>query len=209
MVRGKIELKKIENVNRLQVSFTNRRKVLMKKANDLSILCDADVALIIFSSTGDASHFSSRRYGYIAADHRQREESMASELKRLQLAIERVKGKELEGMSFSDLVSLESQLNDSLLRVKDQKTILLNQVERSRLQEKRTLEENQLLRKQIESMVGRGSSGPQVEPESSSSDENDKEDHHSDTSLQLGWGKRKKLKIERPAITLEVQVSSD
>ena len=32
-----------------------------------------------------------------------------------------MKGKELEGMSFSDLVSLESQLNDSLLRVKDQK----------------------------------------------------------------------------------------
>ncbi|WZZ09050.1 hypothetical protein YC2023_094971 [Brassica napus] len=39
MGRGRIELKKIENVNRLQVSFTNRRKVLMKKANDLSILC--------------------------------------------------------------------------------------------------------------------------------------------------------------------------
>ncbi|CAF2055770.1 BnaC06g41390D [Brassica napus] len=105
------------------------------------------------------------RYGYIAADHRQREESMTSEFKRLQLAIDFFQ------------------------------TILLNQVERSRLQEKRTLEENQLLRKQIESMVGRGSSGPQVEPESSSSDENDKEDHHSGTSLQLGWGKRNKLKI--------------
>ncbi|CAN7097449.1 unnamed protein product [Brassica rapa subsp. narinosa] len=204
MVRGKIELKKIENANRLQVSFTNRRKVLMKKANDLSILCDADVALIVFSSTGNVYNFSSRRYGYIAADHRQREESMASELKRLQLAVERVKGKELEGMSFSDLISLESQLNDSLLRVKDQKTILLNQLETSQLQEKRTLEENRLLRKQIESMVGRGSSGPQVEPE-----KNDNEEHLSDTSLQLGWGKRKKLKIERPAITLEVQVSSD
>ena len=61
MVRGKIELKKIENANRLQVSFTNRRKVLMKKANDLSILCDADVALIVFSNTGDVYNFSSRR----------------------------------------------------------------------------------------------------------------------------------------------------
>lgn len=61
MVRGKIELKKIENANRLQVSFTNRRKVLMKKANDLSILCDADVALIVFSSTGNVYNFSSRR----------------------------------------------------------------------------------------------------------------------------------------------------
>ncbi|RID56709.1 hypothetical protein BRARA_F00136 [Brassica rapa] len=193
MVRGKIEMKKIENANRLQVS-------------------DADVALIIFSSTGDVYNFSSRsieqilcRYGYIAADHRQREESMATcVLEMFVHESRRVKGKELEGMSFSDLISLESQLNDSLLRVKDQKTILLNQLETSQLQEKRTLEENRLLRKQIESMVGRGSSGPQVEPE-----KNDNEEHLSDTSLQLGWGKRKKLKIERPAITLEVQVSSD
>ncbi|CAF2081027.1 unnamed protein product [Brassica napus] len=185
MVRGKIEMKKIENANRLQVSFTNRRKVLMKKATLTSLLS---------SSPAPATFTIS-----LAA-----EESMASELKRLQLAVERVKGKELEGMSFSDLISLESQLNDSLLRVKDQKTILLNQLETSQLQEKRTLEENRLLRKQIESMVGRGSSGPQVEPE-----KNDNEEHLSDTSLQLGWGKRKKLKIERPAITLEVQVSSD
>ncbi|CAF2055766.1 unnamed protein product [Brassica oleracea] len=189
MVRGKIELKKIENANRLQVSFTNRRKVLMKKANDLSILCDADVALIVFSNTGDVLCSSMEqilsRYGYIAADHRQRQESMCERI--LFFLFKRLK------RIISDLQSFQ--------------TILLNQVETSRLQEKIALEENQLLRKQIESMVGRGSSGPQVDPESSSS--NDKEDHHSDTSLQLGWGKRKKLKIERPAITLEVQVSSD
>ncbi|CAN6931605.1 unnamed protein product [Brassica oleracea] len=37
MVRGKIELKKIENVNRRQVSFTNRRKVLMFKYGANSI----------------------------------------------------------------------------------------------------------------------------------------------------------------------------
>lgn len=37
MGRGKIELKKIEKANSLQVRFTNRRKVLMKKANHLSI----------------------------------------------------------------------------------------------------------------------------------------------------------------------------
>ena len=79
------------------------------------------------------------------------------------LFVRRLKGKELEGMSFSDLISLENQLNDSLHSVKDQKVkraynnlyskrnlslnhlwlyktsvlfqtqILLNQVERSRL----------------------------------------------------------------------------
>ncbi|KAL0876259.1 hypothetical protein Bca101_025964 [Brassica carinata] len=40
-------------------------------------------------------------------------------------------------MSFSDLISLENQLNDSLHSVKDRKTqLLLNQVGRSRLQVK-------------------------------------------------------------------------
>jgi hypothetical protein len=33
----------------------------------------------------------------------------------------RLKGKELEGMSFPDLISLENQLNESLHSVKDQK----------------------------------------------------------------------------------------
>lgn len=33
----------------------------------------------------------------------------------------RLKGKELDGMSFPDLISLENQLNDSLHSVKDQK----------------------------------------------------------------------------------------
>ncbi|KAJ0255444.1 Agamous-like MADS-box protein AGL18 [Hirschfeldia incana] len=256
MGRGRIEIKKIENVNSRQVTFSKRRNGLMKKANELSILCDAEVALIIFSSTGKVYDFSSgcmeqtlSRYGYSAetADHKQREqeqlllcssshengvvlrkdESMRSELERLQLAIERLKGKELDGMSFSDLISLENQLNDSLHNVKNQKTqLLLNQVERSRLQEKRALEENQILRKQVE-MLGRGLSGPkglseipqfsspQEGLESSSSDDDDDNDNedYSDTSLQLGlWSgyctKRKKPKIESPCDNSGSQLAS-
>ncbi|KAJ4917891.1 Agamous-like MADS-box protein AGL18 [Raphanus sativus] len=164
MGRGKIELKKIEKANSLQVRFTNRRKVLMKKANHLSISVTRTSPLSSSPTPASMEQILSR-YGYSAADHRLREqqqlllcsssqengvvlrkdEYMTSEFKRLQLAID--------------------QLNDSLLSVKDQK-------------EKRALGENRLLRKQIESMVGRGSSGPQVEPESSSSDEDDENDNH-------------------------------
>ncbi|KFK34974.1 hypothetical protein AALP_AA5G218000 [Arabis alpina] len=256
MGRGRIEIKKIENVNSRQVTFSKRRNGLMKKAKELSILCDAEVALIIFSSTGKIYDFSSgcmeqilTRYGYSSGSSTEqnqreqqlllcssqengavlrKEDTMKGELERLHLAIERLKGKELDGMSFSDLITLENQLNDSLHSVKDQKTqILLRQVERSRLQEKRALEENQILRKQIE-MLGRGSvpkvlneipqvSSPQADAESSSSedDENDNEDHHSDTSLQLGLSssgyctKRKKPKIELVCDNSGSQVASD
>ncbi|CAH8325756.1 unnamed protein product [Eruca vesicaria subsp. sativa] len=211
MGRGKIEIKKIEDVHRLQACFTNRCKGMMKKANELAVLCDVDVALIAFSRTGELYDFFSgsveqilSRYGY-RADHRQRDtsqgngdvlledESVTSELKRLQLAIERLKGKKLEGMSFSDLSSLESQLNASLLSIKDQK---VKTTQRTIFYSK-DLKDDSLTCK-IESMLGRDSSGPKVssllqaEPESSSSDdnENDNEEHHFDTSLRLGWGKK-------------------
>lgn len=65
MGRGKIEIKKIENVNSRQVTFSKRRTGLLKKAKELSILCDSDVGVIIFSSTGKLYEFSSSRYVFL------------------------------------------------------------------------------------------------------------------------------------------------
>ncbi|KAJ6700021.1 AGAMOUS-LIKE MADS-BOX PROTEIN AGL15 [Salix purpurea] len=59
MGRGKIEIKRIENLNSRQVTFSKRRNGLLKKARELSVLCDAEVAVIIFSSTGKLYEFSS------------------------------------------------------------------------------------------------------------------------------------------------------
>ncbi|KAK6924680.1 Transcription factor, MADS-box, partial [Dillenia turbinata] len=42
MGRGKVELKRIENPTRRQVSFSKRKNGLLKKAFELSILCDAE-----------------------------------------------------------------------------------------------------------------------------------------------------------------------
>ncbi|KAL3352168.1 hypothetical protein AABB24_020302 [Solanum stoloniferum] len=59
MGRGRVELKRIENKINRQVTFAKRRNGLLKKAYELSILCDAEVALIIFSSRGKLYEFSS------------------------------------------------------------------------------------------------------------------------------------------------------
>ncbi len=59
MGRGKIEIKKIENPTSRQVTFSKRRGGLLKKAHELAVLCDAEVALIVFSSTGKLFEFSS------------------------------------------------------------------------------------------------------------------------------------------------------
>ncbi|PIN10777.1 hypothetical protein CDL12_16629 [Handroanthus impetiginosus] len=63
MGRRKLEIKRIEDKSARQVTFTKRRNGLLKKAKELSVLCDVDVAAIIFSSRGKLYHFcSSKRY---------------------------------------------------------------------------------------------------------------------------------------------------
>ncbi|KAK8597072.1 hypothetical protein V6N12_065548 [Hibiscus sabdariffa] len=62
MAREKIKIKKIDNLTARQVTFSKRRRGLSKKAQELSVLCDAEVALIIFSATGKLFEFASSRY---------------------------------------------------------------------------------------------------------------------------------------------------
>ncbi|KAL0425915.1 UNVERIFIED_CONTAM: Agamous-like MADS-box protein [Sesamum radiatum] len=62
MVRGKTEMRRIENATSRQVTFSKRRNGLLKKAFELSVLCDAEVALIIFSPRGKLYEFASSRF---------------------------------------------------------------------------------------------------------------------------------------------------
>ncbi|KAL7245722.1 hypothetical protein ACSBR2_000955 [Camellia fascicularis] len=59
MGRVKLEIKRIENNTNKQVTFSKRRNGLIKKAYELSVLCDIDVALIMFSPSARLTHFSS------------------------------------------------------------------------------------------------------------------------------------------------------
>ena len=61
MGRGKIEIKKIENPTNRQVTYSKRRLGLMKKAKELTVLCDAEVALIVFSSRGRLYEYSNNK----------------------------------------------------------------------------------------------------------------------------------------------------
>jgi MADS-box transcription factor, plant len=59
--RGKIEIKRIENTTNRQVTFCKRRNGLLKKAYELSVLCDAEVALVVFSSRGRLYEYANNR----------------------------------------------------------------------------------------------------------------------------------------------------
>ena len=49
-----IPIRRIENNISRQTTFSKRRNGLMKKAHELSVLCDAEIALIVFSSAGSS-----------------------------------------------------------------------------------------------------------------------------------------------------------
>ncbi|KAJ4843422.1 hypothetical protein Tsubulata_011674 [Turnera subulata] len=175
MGRGKIEIKRIENANSRQVTFSKRRTGLLKKARELAILCDAEVAVIIFSNTGKLFEFSSSgmkktilrynksrdpsgpprvEHGTEKQDLKEldvlKEEITELKVKQLQLL-----GKDLTGLSFKELQQLEQQLNEGLISVKEKKEqLLMEQLEQSRLQEQRAMLENKTLRRQVEELQG-------------------------------------------------------
>ncbi|CAK9194363.1 unnamed protein product [Sphagnum troendelagicum] len=57
MGRVKLEIKKIENPTNRQVTYSKRRNGLIKKAYELSVLCDIDVGLIMFSPSGKLTQY--------------------------------------------------------------------------------------------------------------------------------------------------------
>ena len=59
MGRGRVQLKRIENKINRQVTFSKRKAGLLKKAHEISVLCDAEVALIVFSHKGKLFEYSS------------------------------------------------------------------------------------------------------------------------------------------------------
>ncbi|KHG01028.1 Floral homeotic APETALA 3 -like protein [Gossypium arboreum] len=55
MGRVKLKIKKLENPNGRQATYAKRKHGIMKKANELSILCDVEIVLLMFSPTNKPS----------------------------------------------------------------------------------------------------------------------------------------------------------
>ncbi|KAJ7943784.1 MADS-box transcription factor [Quillaja saponaria] len=145
MGRGKIVIRRIDNLTNRQVTFSKRRKGLIKKAKELAILCDAEVGLVIFSSTGKLYEYSStcnmksliERYKYKEENQQllnpesevkiwQREtEILRQQLENLQENHRQLLGEQLYGLSVKDLQDLENQLEMSLQVVRMKKEQIL------------------------------------------------------------------------------------
>ncbi|XP_020877752.1 MADS-box protein AGL42 isoform X2 [Arabidopsis lyrata subsp. lyrata] len=154
MVRGKIEMKKIENATSRQVTFSKRRNGLLKKAYELSVLCDAQISLIIFSQRGRLYEFSSsdmqkmieryRKYtkGHETSNHdsqiylqelKQEASHMIAKIDHLEFQKRKLLGQEIAFCSLKELQEIDSQLQKSLGKVRERKAQLFKeQVEKLR-----------------------------------------------------------------------------
>ncbi|KAF5738028.1 hypothetical protein HS088_TW13G00922 [Tripterygium wilfordii] len=168
MAREKIQIKKIDNATARQVTFSKRRRGLFKKAEELSVLCDADVGLIVFSSTGKLFEYSSSSMKEILERnhlHSKNLEKMEQPSLELQLVENSnmsrlskevaekshlLRGEELQGLMIEDLQQLEKSLETGLSRVIGRKGEKIME-EITGLQRKGMLlmEENERLRQQV------------------------------------------------------------
>ncbi|XP_028771697.1 MADS-box protein AGL24-like [Neltuma alba] len=85
MTRKKIEIKKIDNISARQVTFSKRRRGLFKKTRELATLCDAEIGLIVFSSTGKLYDYASSRQ----LNGEALQDSTVQELQKLEELLER------------------------------------------------------------------------------------------------------------------------
>ncbi|XP_028768556.1 MADS-box protein AGL42-like [Neltuma alba] len=145
MGRGKIEIKRIENANSRQVTFSKRRSGLLKKAYELSVLCDAQVAVIVFSPQGRLYEFFSSeniidryvKYGKNADINKLAEEqliqqmrstcaSMARKIELLELSQRKLLGHSVS-CSHEELQAIEGQLERSLQNIRIRKAQLFRE----------------------------------------------------------------------------------
>ncbi|XP_073040853.1 MADS-box protein SOC1-like isoform X2 [Primulina eburnea] len=142
MVRGKTQMKRIENATSRQVTFSKRRNGLLKKAFELSVLCDAEVALIIFSPRGKLYEFASSRMQESIARYRMHTEdaqsknirsdeqnielkhetaAMMKKIELLEASKRKLLGENLGTCNIEELQQLERQLEHSVSNIRTKK----------------------------------------------------------------------------------------
>ncbi|XVF44848.1 hypothetical protein PTKIN_Ptkin02bG0156800 [Pterospermum kingtungense] len=172
MTRKKIQIKKIDNTAARQVTFSKRRRGLFKKAHELSTLCDAEIALVVFSATGKLFEYSSTSTGQVIERRNLQSEGidrldlvpylelqlennthamLSKEIQEKTKELRQLRGEELQGLDLEELVHLEKLLQEGLSRVMETKDErFFKEISTLKRKGAELMEENQQLKKQVE-----------------------------------------------------------
>ncbi|EXB28439.1 Floral homeotic protein PMADS 2 [Morus notabilis] len=137
MGRGKIEIKRIENSNNRSVTYSKRKKGIIKKAQEISILCDAKVSLIIYGPNGKIVDFCSPEttsLSFIAEEYQRlsgkrlwdlKHENLNTEIEmtkkeneNMDIHLRHMKGQEIQSLNHRELMALEDTLYNGLQNVR-------------------------------------------------------------------------------------------
>ncbi|KAJ3708286.1 hypothetical protein LUZ61_011991 [Rhynchospora tenuis] len=128
MGRGKIEIKRIENSSNRQVTFSKRKNGIIKKAREISVLCDCTVSIIIFSSSGKHFEFCSPSTTLPALLEKYqnnsgkklwdaKHESLNAEIERIrkendnmQIELRHLRGEDINSLQPQELIAIEASL---------------------------------------------------------------------------------------------------
>nr|AIE44761.1 putative MADS-domain transcription factor PI [Liriodendron tulipifera] len=155
MGRGKIEIKRIENSTNRQVTYSKRRGGILKKAKEITVLCDAQVSLVIFSSTGKISEYCSPSTTLVKILDRYQKSSgkklwdakhehLSNEVERIkkendsmQIKLRHLKGEDITSLHPRELIPIEEALQNGLACVRSKQMEYLKMLKKN----ERTLEE--------------------------------------------------------------------
>nr|ABQ85946.1 MADS-box transcription factor PI-like 1 [Trochodendron aralioides] len=136
MGRGKIEIKRIENVSNRQVTYSKRKNGIIKKAREIAVLCDAQVSLVIISSNGRMAEFcspSTTLTKFLDRYHRSsatklwdaKHEYLSKEVDRIkkendnmQIELRHLKGEDIVSLKLEELISLEEALQNGVTNIR-------------------------------------------------------------------------------------------
>ncbi|XP_051139769.1 floral homeotic protein DEFICIENS-like [Andrographis paniculata] len=148
MARGKIQIKRIENQTNRQVTYSKRRNGLFKKAQELTVLCDARVSIIMISSTQKLHEYISptittkqvfdlyqKAVGVdLWSTHYERMQEHLKKLKEfnanLRKEIRQRMGECLNDLGYDQVVNLIEDINTSLSLIRERKyKVIGNQID--------------------------------------------------------------------------------
>ncbi|CAL1413565.1 unnamed protein product [Linum trigynum] len=174
MGRKKVEMKRIENKSSRQVTFSKRRSGLIKKAREISVLCDVQVALVVFSAPGRLYEFCAgdsftkilkRYWSRTAANDAESSSdglagvSPTALLQIIQRYVVEDPADDVQ-LTVNDLVQLEKQIDLTLTQIRVRKKQLMSEPIKT-LQEKESKleQENELLKQRISAAASDNNTG--------------------------------------------------